>query len=71
MIGGFIGLAFGWLWLLVGASAAGPARVPVLVGGSARSPAPDGAWSGDADRPPTGPTFAGISLPLSPKSWRS
>jgi hypothetical protein len=35
VIGGIIGLAFGWLWLLVGASATGSARVPILVGGSA------------------------------------
>ena len=34
MIGGLIGLAFGWLWLLVGSTAAGSAGTPILVGGS-------------------------------------
>jgi hypothetical protein len=33
-IGGLIGLAFGWLWLLIGSTAAGEARVPILVAGS-------------------------------------
>lgn len=33
-IGGLIGLAFGWLWLLIGATAAGQARVPIMVVGS-------------------------------------
>ena len=34
VIGGLIGLAFGWLWLLVGSTAAGSAGTPILVGGS-------------------------------------
>jgi hypothetical protein len=33
-IGGLIGLAFGWLWLLIGATAAGEARLPLMVAGS-------------------------------------
>jgi hypothetical protein len=33
-IGGFIGLAFGWVWLLIGATAAGEARLPIMVAGS-------------------------------------
>ena len=34
MIGGLIGLGFGWLWLLVGSTAAGAAQIPILVAGS-------------------------------------
>ncbi|HET9811590.1 MAG TPA: hypothetical protein VFP53_07835 [Sphingomicrobium sp.] len=34
MIGGLIGLGFGWLWLLVGSTAAGGAQIPVLIAGS-------------------------------------
>ena len=33
-IGGLIGLAFGWLWLLIGGTAAGEARLPLMVAGS-------------------------------------
>jgi hypothetical protein len=33
-IGGLIGLAFGWLWLLIGATAAGEARLPIMIAGS-------------------------------------
>lgn len=34
MTGAFIGLAFGWLWLLVGSTAAGAAQWPILLVGS-------------------------------------
>ena len=34
VIGGLIALAFGWLWLLAGSSAAGSAGTPILIGGS-------------------------------------
>jgi hypothetical protein len=34
VIGGLIGLGFGWLWLLVGSTAAGAAQIPILIAGS-------------------------------------
>ena len=34
MIGGLIGLAFGWLWLVIGASATGAAQRPIVLAGS-------------------------------------
>ena len=34
VVGGLIALAFAWLWLLAGSTAAGTARVPILAAGS-------------------------------------